>query len=154
VAIYYIDSSGIVKRYANEVGSAWIVSITDPAVNNEIYVVRTTGVEVVSALTRLMRGGAIDPADAIHAIATFENDFQNEYNIVEVTETLVNSAIALAKKHGLRGYDAMQLAAACEIHALCTASGLPPLTFVSADTELNTAATVEGLAVDDPNLHP
>jgi len=30
MAIYYVDSSGIVKRYANEVGSAWVISIIDP----------------------------------------------------------------------------------------------------------------------------
>ena len=28
------------------------------------------------------------------------------------------------------------------------------LAFVSADVDLNTAATTEGLPVDDPNLHP
>jgi len=104
-------------------------------------------------LSPLSRGGTIDPADASYAIATFKNDLQNEYNIVEVTETLVNRAITLAETHGLRGYDAVQLAAAYEVNLLCTASGLLPLTFVSADTELTVAATTEGLTVDDPNLH-
>lgn len=34
------------------------------------------------------------------------------------------------------------------------ASGLPALTFVCADTDLNAAASAEGLLVDDPNAHP
>jgi len=123
-------------------------------VKNEVYVVRITGVEVVSALTRRARGGAIDLADASQAIATFKNDFQNEYHIVEVTEALVNRAITLAETHGLRGYDAVQLAAACEVNTLCIANGLPPLTFVSADTALNAAATAARLTVEDPNEHP
>ncbi len=71
-----------------------------------------------------------------------------------MTETLLNRAMTLAETHGLRGYDAVQLAAACEINVFCAAHGLPPLTLVSADRELNTAATGEGLLVDDPNAHP
>lgn len=110
MAVYYVDSSGIVKRYAKEVGSAWVVSITDLAMGNEVYVVRITGVEVVSALTRRARGGTIDPADASQALAAFKKDLLHEYHIVEVTEALVNSAILLAETHGLRGYDAVQLA--------------------------------------------
>jgi hypothetical protein len=48
----------------------------------------------------------------------------------------------------------VQLASATALHAVRSASGLPALTFVSADTELNAAATAEGMPVDDPNLHP
>jgi predicted nucleic acid-binding protein len=154
MAIYYMDSSGIVKRYIHEIGSAWVVSITDPAIGNDIFTVRVTSVEVVSAIARRNRGGGIPSDDAATAIATFKNDWQNEYQIVEVTEALVNRAISLAETRGLRGYDAIQLAAACEIHDLCTLAGLPPLIFVSADTELNLAAISEGQMIDDPNSHP
>jgi len=31
---------------------------------------------------------------------------------------------------------------------------LPPLTLVSADTDLNQAAIVEGLSIENPNDHP
>jgi hypothetical protein len=43
----------------------------------------------------------------------------------------------------------VQLAAALEIHATDAS-----LTLLSADAELNTAATAEGLSVEDPNSHP
>jgi hypothetical protein len=49
----------------------------------------------------------------------------------------------------LRGYDAVQLAAALEVH-----SHAPSLTLLSADAGLNAAGAAEGLAVDDPNNHP
>jgi hypothetical protein len=39
-------------------------------------------------------------------------------------------------------------------HERRQASKLTPLTLLSADGELNAAATAEGLAVDDPNAHP
>jgi len=57
--------------------------------------------------------------------------------------------VTLVRRHGLRGYDAVQLAAVLEIHATD-----PSLTLLSADAELNAAALAEGLTVDDPNLHP
>jgi hypothetical protein len=59
----------------------------------------------------------------------------------------------LAETHGLRGYDAMQLATALEVNTLRIVSGLPPLTLVSADVELNAAAIAEGLTVEDPNAY-
>jgi hypothetical protein len=43
----------------------------------------------------------------------------------------------------------VQLAAALEVR-----THAPSLTFLSSDAELNAAAQAEGLAVDDPNLHP
>ena len=34
-----------------------------------------------------------------------------------------------------------------------TGTELPPLNFISADNDLNTAAQAEGLVTDDPNTH-
>ena len=72
-----------------------------------------------------------------------------QYFIIEVSAPLVTQAASLARKHALRGYDAVQLAA-----ALDTQARLPSLTLLSADVDLNAAALAEGLAVDDPNSHP
>lgn len=48
MAVYYFDTSALVKRYANEVGTAWIISITDPLVRTDLYTVRLTGPEMIS----------------------------------------------------------------------------------------------------------
>jgi len=61
VAAYFFDSSTLVKRYVYETGTAWVLSVTDPTVGHSIYVARITGVEVVSALTRQTRSGALSP---------------------------------------------------------------------------------------------
>jgi hypothetical protein len=53
-----------------------------------------------------------------------------------VTPSLANRAMLLAEKHGLRGYDALQLAAGVEVDVRYLASGLPAVIFISADTEL------------------
>ena len=61
--------------------------------------------------------------------------------------------MALAEKHALRGYDAVQLAAALEVQSQRIEDELPPPELISADTALNDAALLEGLKVDDPNNH-
>ncbi len=60
--------------------------------------------------------------------------------------------MTLAEKHGLRGYDAVQLSAALRVSDECRALGIS-FTLISADGDLNDATRVEGLAVEDPNLH-
>ena len=62
--------------------------------------------------------------------------------------------MAMAEKHRLRGYDAVQLAAALELNSIRLAMGGQTLVFVSADVNLNNSASAEGLTVDNPNLHP
>jgi hypothetical protein len=62
--------------------------------------------------------------------------------------------MSLAETHALRGYDAVQCAAALVVHTYRQVLGMPTLAFVSADGALNTAAVAEGLIVDDPNAHP
>src|SRR5260370_5485182 len=41
-----------------------------------------------------------------------------------------------------------------ELHAQRTAAGLPAVTLVSADHELNGAASALGLLIEEPHLHP
>lgn len=113
-----------------------------------------TSVEMVAAITRRARSSSISAADAIAVCNQFRRDLQSEYQVLEITERIINSAMALAETRGLRGYDAVQLAAGCELNALCVANSLPPVTFVSADDELNAAAASEGLIVENPNNYP
>lgn len=67
---------------------------------------------------------------------------------------VLDGAMILAKKYALRGYDAVQLAAALDANKELLAAGLPALIVVSADGELNTAAIAEGLEVANPNDYP
>ncbi len=115
---------------------------------------RITAVEVTSAVTRRQRAGDISPADAATILGQFRQDLLSEYNLIEITPSLLANAMLLAGIYGLRAYDAVQLGVAIELQSQRHASGLPPITLVSSDQELNTAATAAGLRVEDPNLHP
>ena len=154
MAGYFVDSSALVKRYVQETGSMWLSGLVTPAAGHDIYIARITTVEVIAALTRRARGGAIPTADASAACLLFRNDVRHDYEVIEMTATLLNRAMTLVETHGLRGYDAVQLAAACEVNAFYIVHGLPSLSVISADSDLNSAVTAEGLLVDDPTAHP
>ena len=62
---------------------------------------------------------------------------------------LLQRAALLADLHAIRGYDAVQLAAALEVRVQ-----VPGLILVSGDGDLNAAGAFEGLPVEDPNTHP
>jgi predicted nucleic acid-binding protein len=62
--------------------------------------------------------------------------------------------MSLAEEHGLRGYDAVHLAAALELQDRRRAMQLPLLTFVSADDDQLRAAAAEGCPKENPNWHP
>lgn len=153
MGIYFCDTSALVKRYVIETGSAWLTATIDPKGGNYVFIARITFVEVISAISRKERGGHIPANDSATAQTQFETDYSSEFVSVEIAATLILEAAKLAEKHALRGYDAVQLAAALQTQTKRAARNLPPLTLLSADTDLNAAAIAEGLTVDDPNNH-
>jgi predicted nucleic acid-binding protein len=153
VAVYFFDSSALVKRYAQETGSDWIVALTEPSAGHSLYIARITAVEVVSALSRRQRGGSISESDASTAMAAFRHDLTHQYRVIEMTPSVITQAMELAETHGLRGYDAVQLSAALVVQQMRETLRLSALELVSADRDLNDAAAAEELIVDNPNSH-
>jgi predicted nucleic acid-binding protein len=158
MAIYFFDTSALVKRYALEDGRKWVQGITDPDASHRIYIGRITGAEVVAAMSQNVRDGDTTPVDAAKVIADFRYDFDNQYSIIEITDVVVTTAMRLIETHTLKGYDGVQLAAALEIQNQLLSIGLsvfghPALIMVSADKQLNKAALAEGLVVENPQAH-
>ncbi len=56
MAFYYVDSSALVKRYIRETGSAWVLSLFDPSLNNDVLIAAITGVEIIAAIIRYGAG--------------------------------------------------------------------------------------------------
>lgn len=154
MAAYFFDSSALAKRYIRETGTAWVIGLFKPAAANRIYVARLASVEVISALTRRARAGTLGPDAAVKACARFRRSFVGRFRTVEINESLLDRATALAETYALRAYDAVQLAAALNANDGRLAAGATMLTLISADNALNDAAVAEGLVVDNPNDHP
>lgn len=153
MTIYFIDSSALVKRYINELGSDYVLEIFNPSLNHEVFIAAITGVEIIAAIVRRSRGGSINSVDATVLSNQFRNDYQTEYQIIEITENIITQGMQFAETYALRGYDAVQLAAGYAVNQLCLANDLS-LTFVCADNQLNLAASTEGLIVENPNSYP
>jgi uncharacterized protein len=154
MAAYFFDTSAIVKRYVVETGTPWVRATVNPAAANAVYLARLSAVEMASAVTRRQRGGFLSVTEAASILTQFRQDLILEYRVVEIGPALFSDAERLAESHALRANDAIQLAAAVELQSKRLANGLDPLTLVSADQDLNTAAATFGLIVEDPNLHP
>jgi predicted nucleic acid-binding protein len=153
MASYYFDTSALAKRYIQENGSSWVSAICDDTENNLVFISELTEIELVSAIFRRAKGGSLTKASAQTEISNFDGDCQDQYFAVEVSRTVLSSARDIVERHSLRGYDAVQLAAAVECSREQDALGLPAICFVSADLELLAAAKAEGLQTENPNDH-
>ncbi len=152
MAVYFFGSSALFKRYVMEIGTGWVLGITDPAAGHNIYLASITGAEVISALVRQFP--PLAPVDLVRIIAEFKFDFHNQYQRLTINDSLITAAMILAENYKLRGYDAVQLAAGMGLNTVAKSAGLQRMTFVSSDNQLNCAASTEGLVVEDPSTHP
>jgi predicted nucleic acid-binding protein len=122
MAHYFLDSSGLVKRYVAETGSGWVQNLCTPG--NAIYISRITGAEVVAAIFRWLRMGDLRPENAQAVPRRFKGDFERTYRVIEVTAKVVEQGMDLEAR-SLRGYDAVQLITALELHRLRQEVNLP-----------------------------
>jgi predicted nucleic acid-binding protein len=154
VAVYFLDTSALVKRNVQEAGTAWVRNLTRIGTPHDLYIARIAVVELVAAVTRRERGRHLTPAQGAAIIGHFRKRVAQRYIVVELSPTLLDDASHLARAHALRGYDAVHLAAATTLNRQRLALGLGTVTLVSADAELNRAAVAENLLVEDPNRYP
>lgn len=154
MAVYYFDSSALVKRFAREQGTLFILNLLRPSANNRLYASQITEVEVYAALARRRKGGTLTPFQVSKAQRRFTRDFSDRFNRISVTDAVIQDAVQLANIYELRGYDAVQLSCALFANRQRLIIGLSAITLISADSELNNAAQLEGLTCDNPNNHP
>lgn len=107
--ILYADASALVKRYVSEPGSMDVIALTSEAVS--VATALISRAEVAAALARSVRHGVLDESGGRRAQRKFAREWPDIVR-VPVTEALVLRAESAAWEYGLRGYDAVQLAAA------------------------------------------
>src|SRR4051794_13905188 len=127
-ALYFLDSSALVKRYVQETGTAWIRALTRRNPSTVIYVARITTVEVTCAIARRRKGRTLTSAKASSILHRFRQHVDGRYTVIEVTLALLADAMRLGNRHALRAYDAVQLAVALEVRRRHQALGTAPVT--------------------------
>ncbi len=140
--ILYLDTSALVKVYVEEAGTAAVVARVDEA--EAVATVRVTYAEARAALARHRREGGLTSVALRRVVRELDREW-DFYNVVDLSDPLVRQAGALAERHALRGYDAIQLAAALELRA---AGG--DVVFLSFDARLNNAARRQRLSAPGP----
>lgn len=107
--ILYLDASALVKRYVLETESA---EVEEAIANSRLYGTGTiTQVEVVAALARAVRVQKLTAANADVALRGFRIQWPDLIRL-PVSEPVITIAADFAWTYGLRGYDAVHLAAA------------------------------------------
>jgi predicted nucleic acid-binding protein len=136
--ILYLDASALVKRYVAELGS--------PEVSSAISRAEVTGTallsraEVEAAVAKAVRLQALTREEGLASLQVFRNEWLDLVR-VQVTEMVVAQAGNLAWDHGLRGYDAVHLAAASAWQGALGGR----VTFATFDKHLWAAAESVGL---------
>ncbi len=137
----FADSSALVKLYADEPGHETVRSISEPIVVSHI-----ARVEVPGALWHKHRLGEVSAEDAGLLTAAFEADFLGtgaeapRFAAVPAGGPVLDDAARLVATHGLRAYDAVQLASARTARSQLDDCR----SFAAFDTRLRAAAAAEG----------
>lgn len=153
MARHFLDTSALVKRYHPEAGTVAVDRLLDdPAA--EPVISRLTLVEMTSVFAGKVRTGELAPADFARLRGLFAADVaRRRYRVVRMLNAHYGRAQRLIQAHGIarqiRTLDALQLAAALELHRAA-----PLDSFVCADQRLCILAAGEGLTVLNPETNP
>lgn len=108
--ILYLDTSALVKLYAEEPGTEEVRCAVSEA---RVVAVSEIGyVEARSALARKEREGAFSAEEHGEAVESLRRDFRDVYLPRPLTGGIIAHAGELAREHALRAYDAVHLATA------------------------------------------
>lgn len=155
MSIYYFDTSALVKRYFPETGTAWVQALTTYTTGHTIVVAEIALVEAAAAFAAKHRApGGITLQERDSALNLLLHHCTVEYQLIPMLRVILDHAVLLTQAYRLRGYDAVHLAAALTINQRYISAGFAPLTLISADSDMLTAARSEGIAADNPLAHP
>lgn len=141
----YADSSVIVKRYYQEPGTARVRERWTTA--ERVFTSRVSYAEVHAALARKHRDGGLRATPFRTIASAFEAEWP-AYDQILVDSATLADVRRLVRKHPLRGYDAIHLAAGLWLREQLG----QPIEFWVSDDRLETAARKERLTVVNPEL--
>ena len=139
----YLDSSALVKRYAEEAGTDFVKSIL--STDRLITTSKLTYPEILSALMRKVRAGEIQRKRFDDIVARFEKDW-NHVLVLEFHNDLLQIVKFLIEKHPIKAADAIHLSSALWLKL----SSKIDVTFVASDLNLLKAAQAEKLQIINP----
>ena len=147
MALYYLDTSALVKLYVREPGSDLLIRLADRTNRHRFAVLALARAELHAALRRRQRDGDLDAVLAEDLLNRFNQHLESRFERQLVSDSLIDLAANLVDRHPLRAYDAVQLAGCLMLRA--NSANYEP-NFVCSDRKLLQAAKLEGVACLDP----
>jgi len=148
LALYYLETSALVKLYVYEPGTDRLLGLTASDAGHRFAILSLAQVEFRAAIRRRQRVGEIPDSAADELVESFRRHAEGKFLIQSFSDTLFDVALALIDSYPLRGYDAVQLAGYLVLRSI---SGAEEPTFVCADRVLISGARNEGCPVLDPS---
>jgi predicted nucleic acid-binding protein len=148
LALYYLETSALVKLYVYEPGTERLLALSARDAGHRFAILSLTQVEFRSAIRRRQRGGEIPDYAADELIESFRQHSEGKFLIQSFSDSLLDVALALIDSYPLKAYDAVQLAGYLVLRSI---SGTEEPTFVCADRVLLSAARNEGCPALDPS---
>jgi predicted nucleic acid-binding protein len=136
--IVYLDTSSLVKLYAEEDGSSKVAALVKSSEVTATSLVAYA--EARAAFARRFREKAFTPVEHGRIKAFFDKDWSS-YLILSVTGDMIRLAGDLAEKHALKGFDSIHLASALTLRQELSTS----IVFSCFDDNLQKASEREGL---------
>ena len=152
--VFFLEASALVKRYQREArGTDRILSLTDPASGNDLYLSDLTRAEVPGAILKKHRRGEIRLSQAQAARRAFFSEVGALFHVIHPTPDVIDDAIQLLQQYPLMAYDAIQVASALHCDQVVRSVSSYRVTFIAADRQVLNAAAAEGLPVENPEEH-
>lgn len=146
MAVYYIETSALVKLYVHEPGTDEMLRLLAAPPRDQFVILGLSAVEFRAALRRRQRAGDLPKAAAERILQQFQQHSTSRFMRQLVSDSVMETAAMLADNHPIRAAAALQLAGC---HALRYKGSADPV-FVCADPALCDAARREGF----PALNP
>ena len=91
MALYYLDTSALVKLYVDEPGTDRMLQLADARDGNQFAVLSIAQAEVWSAVGRRQREGALDDDDASDLLDQFSEDLESFFLRQNVNDSVIDS---------------------------------------------------------------
>ncbi len=146
MAVYYLDTSALVKLYVREPGTERMLRLAANPEAPQLAILSLARAELYSAVRRRERAGDLDGALVTQLLDSFESHLKTRFLRQSVSDIVLDLACTLIDRHPLRAYDALQIAGCLTLRS---AAPEPPV-FVCADQQLLEVAESESLTWLDP----
>lgn len=148
MAIYYLETSALLKRYRTEKGTDVLDELFEEKQESEVFTTSYfTILEVTSVATRLLKADSISRRSYYQILGDLSQDARQLLALQPVSDVVLSDALSLITDHALRAPDAVQLATALIIRSSVPSEAAY---FICTDAKLLGACEGSGLATIDP----